>query len=149
MAEILIDTNVLVYAHDRTDLRKQHRALAVLDRLAETALGILSTQSLAEFCAVAMYKIPSPLSPEQAYAQVAHLMRVWPTVDITPQLVLEAVRGVRDYQLSYWDAQLWAAASLNNVPLIFSEDFKPGATIEGVRFVDPFAEDFQPRDWGL
>ena len=30
---ILIDTNVLVYAHDPRDRRKQERALAVLDRL--------------------------------------------------------------------------------------------------------------------
>ena len=62
--------------------------------------------------------------------------------DLTPMVVLEALRGVRDYQLSYYDAQVWATARLNQVPVIFSEDFNSNATLEGVRFVNPFASDF-------
>jgi predicted nucleic acid-binding protein len=67
-------------------------------------------------------------------------------VDVTPQIVLEAVRGVRDHWFSFWDAQIWAAARLNQVPVVSSEDFT-GAVVEGVRFVDPFAEDFQIAEW--
>ncbi len=63
-------------------------------------------------------------------------------------VVLEALRGVRDHQLSYYDAQVWATARLNQVPVIFSEDFKPNATLEGVRFVNPFASDFVLENWG-
>ena len=149
MAEILVDSNVLVYAHDISEPEKQLRALEVLDRLVETDLGVLSAQTLAEFCAVVMRKLPSPLSAEQAYTQIEHFCRVWPILNVTPQVVLEAVRGVRDYQLSFWDAQLWAAARLNNIPTVFSEDFNPGAVIEGVQFVNPFAEDFRAEEWGL
>jgi len=54
---------------------------------------------------------------------------------------------VRDHQLPYWDAQIWAAARLNQVPIIFSEDFNAGAVLEGVRFVDPFADDFLLSAW--
>jgi predicted nucleic acid-binding protein len=61
--------------------------------------------------------------------------------------VLEAVRGVRDHQLAYWDAQIWATARLNQVPLVLSEDFSNGAVIEGVRFVNPFASDFDLDVW--
>ena len=28
-------------------------------------------------------------------------------------IVLEALRGVRDHQISYYDAQIWASARLN------------------------------------
>jgi predicted nucleic acid-binding protein len=45
--------------------------------------------------------------------------------------------------LSFWDAQIWAAARLHRIPVVLSEDFNPGAVIEGVRFVDPFGEDFE------
>ena len=41
--------------------------------------------------------------------------------------------------MHYWDAQVWAVARLNQVPFVFSEDCNPGATLEGVRFVNPFA----------
>jgi predicted nucleic acid-binding protein len=149
MAEILVDTNVLVYAHDLSQAEKQRRALEVLDRLVETGLGILSTQTLAEFYVVTTRKIPGPLSTEQACAQIEHFVRIWRVLNVTPEVVLEAVRGVRDYAFSYWDAQLWAIAHLNGIPLVFSENFQPGAVVEGVQFVNPFGEDFQARVWGL
>lgn len=44
--------------------------------------------------------------------------------------------------LAYYDAQIWACARLNHIPVVLSEDFQDGQTLEGVRFVDPFAEDF-------
>ena len=77
------------------------------------------------------------------------MARAWPVFDATPQIVLEAVRGVRDHQFSFWDAQIWAVARLNQVAVVFSEDFNPGAVIEGVRFVNPFAQDFELEAWGL
>lgn len=62
-------------------------------------------------------------------------------------IVLEAARGVRDPRFSFWDAQIWATARLNQISVVFSEDFKPGQITEGVRFVNPFAADFQIETW--
>jgi predicted nucleic acid-binding protein len=39
-----VDTNVLVYAYDRSEPLKQIRAFEVLDDLAHLGLGLLSTQ---------------------------------------------------------------------------------------------------------
>ena len=66
---------------------------------------------------------------------------------VTSLVVLEAARGVQDHQLAYYDAQVWATARLNQIPVIFSEDFTSGTTLEGVRFVDPFAADFAIETW--
>ena len=44
--------------------------------------------------------------------------------------------------MSYWDAQLWATARLNQVDLVLSEDFQDGRVLHGVRFVNPFAPSF-------
>ncbi len=63
-------------------------------------------------------------------------------------VVLEALRGVRDHQLSYYAAQVWATARLNQVPVIFSEDYSSNTTLEGVCFVNPFASDFVLENWG-
>ncbi len=46
-----------------------------------------------------------------------------------------------------FDAQLWATALLNQVPVIFSEDFASGASLEGVRLVNPFSSGFDLADW--
>lgn len=87
------------------------------------------------------------LSTREARQQVERLARIWPVFDITPLIVIEAMRGVCDHQLAYWDAQIWATARLNQIPIIFSEDFNSGSTLEGIRFINPFAADFSLFDW--
>jgi predicted nucleic acid-binding protein len=146
-ARILVDTNVLVYAYDRAEPTRQQQALAVLDRLARTGAGAITTQVLAEFFVTVTRKLAAPLSVADAYVRIENYLRVWTVYDLSGLIVLEAARGVRDHQLNFWDAQIWAAARLNQLPVVFSEDFNIGATLEGVRFVNPFATTFQLADW--
>lgn len=148
MTAILIDTNVLVYAHDRAEPAKQARAIAVLEHLHLTGNGRLSAQCLAEFFRATTRPQRPILTIDQASQQAERLARIWPVFHITSFVVIEAMRGVREHQLAYWDAQIWATALLNQVPVIVSEDFRAGAVIEGVRFVDPFATDFALSTWG-
>jgi predicted nucleic acid-binding protein len=148
MAATMIDTNVLVYAYDRAEPEKQRRALAVLDELARSGEGVLSAQVLSEFFVTVTRKIAAPLTAAQAQERLRHYTEIWPVVPVTAQIVLEAIRGVREYQLSFWDAQIWAAARLSQVPVVLSEDFNPGAVIEGVQFIDPFASDFELQELG-
>jgi len=54
---------------------------------------------------------------------------------------LRTWRGVKTYQMSYWDAQIWASALLHQVPIVLSEDFSSEGVIKGVRFVNPFIRD--------
>ena len=147
-AKVFVDTNVLVYAYDRSEPEKQRRALAVLDHLALTGTGAISTQVLAEFFVAVTRKIPYPLSVQEAYQRIENYLRGWPVLEVTGLIVLEAARGVRDYQLNFWDAQIWATARLNQIPVVFSEDFNVGQVTEGVRFVNPFARDFHLDAWG-
>lgn len=149
MTALLVDTNVLVYAYDRSEVGKQRRALDVLDRLAMAGTGFLSTQVLAEFYNVVTLKLVSPLTPTQAYQRLEHYVQVWIVLDVTPQVVLEAARGAHEHSFHFRDAQIWAVAKLNGVPAVLSEDFADGAEIEGIRFANPFAETFQPEAWGL
>lgn len=146
----LADTNVLVYAYDPTDGGKRERAITVLEALGTRHLGALSVQILGEFFVAVTQKIPSPLSRAVAERSVTNYVRSWVVYDLTELVVLEAVRGVRRHRLAYWDSLIWATAKLNGVPNVLSEDFTDGALLEGVRFLNPFAETFdlaglQPR----
>jgi predicted nucleic acid-binding protein len=145
--ELLLDTNVLVYAYDRSAAAKQHQAFTLLDTLEARGGAILTSQVLAEFFVVITRKITVPPTTAEAYTRIEHLAQSWVVLGATSMIVLEAARGVRDYRMSFWDAQIWASARLNQIPLLFSEDFQAGAVIEGMRFVNPFAPDFQLTDW--
>jgi predicted nucleic acid-binding protein len=119
----------------------------VLDYLVSVQAGVISTQVLAEFFVTVTRKITAPLSVDEAYQRLANYIQIWPVVDLTSLIILEAARGTRDYQFHLWDAQIWAAARLNQIPTVLSEDFNPGAVIEGVRFVNPFVDEFRIEAW--
>lgn len=147
MTGILVDTNVLVCAYDPHEAAKQERALQVLDALHVAGCGHLSTQTLAEFFRVATRESRRLLTVAEGIRQLEQLVRAWPVIDVTPMIILEAARGMRDHKLAYWDAQIWATAKLNQIPTVFSEDFTSGSVVEGVRFVDPFQSEFDVADW--
>jgi predicted nucleic acid-binding protein len=144
---VLIDTNVLVYAYDRGEHDKQRQAIAVLAHLNTLGVGRLSVQVLGEFFRAVTRSAPPILKSAEAVRQVEYLARGWPVVDLTPMIVLEAVRGVREYRLSYWDAQIWATARLNQIPVVFSQDFGGRSVLGGVRFVNPLAAGFTLEAW--
>lgn len=143
----ILDTNVLIYAHDRSEPLKQQRALQVLERIRAIQVGALTTQILAEFFSTATRRLSAQLTSDQAALQVERFGRIWPVYDITLFTVLEAIRGARSYKMSLWDAQIWASARLYQIPIVLSEDFASGSFLEGVRFVNPFADDFDLEAW--
>jgi predicted nucleic acid-binding protein len=147
MTEILLDTNVLIYYHDAQSPEKQSQARLVLQQLIANKSGCVSAQNLAEFVSVALRKLKPPLTPSEALAEISLLSSTLRVIDLNRNVVLEAARGVRDYQLSYYDAQIWAAARLNQISVIFSEDFQDGQIIETVRFANPFGLNFNINEW--
>lgn len=143
---IMVDTNILLYAYDRGEPSKQPQALIVLDHLAINGLGVLTSQVLAEFFVNATRRLKPPLTTEEAYGRIQNYLLSWEILDITGPIVLEAARGVRTYQMAYWDAQIWASAKMNQIRVVFSEDF--GAkVIEGIRFINPFDSNFNIDAW--
>jgi predicted nucleic acid-binding protein len=142
--DVLIDTNVFVYAYDPRVRPKQEMALAVLRRLVVNGRGRISTQILGEFFAAGTRKLEPPLAPADAAEQVTALAAAWPVLAVTPLVVLEAARGAAGHGLGYWDAQIWATARLNQIPLVLTEDFADRRLLEGVQFLNPFSPAFDP-----
>ena len=147
MGEVLIDTNVLVYAHQPAEAGKYLQALRAIQALTDAGVGRLSTQVLGEFVSATTRGRRRLLPVAEALAQAALLADALPVFDVTRLIVLEAVRGVREHRLSYYDAQLWATARLNQVSTIFTEDFEDGRRLEGVQFVNQLVPEFDLQRW--
>jgi predicted nucleic acid-binding protein len=97
---------------------------------------------LGEFFVVVTRKLRSPLTAAEAERSLPHYSRSWTILPIDSPTFREAARGAQRFQLSYWDALIWATARRNDVLYVLSEDFSDGALLEGVRFLNPFAERF-------
>lgn len=135
---ILLDTNVLVYAYDVAATSKHQRALETLDTCARNRQAAISSQVLGEFAFVVSRKLQHPLQGEQLMLTMDRLSRTFPVLPVNAFIVREAARGMGQHQMSFWDAQIWAVARLNQIPNIFTEDVPGQVYIEGVRYVNPF-----------
>lgn len=140
MIRYLIDTNVLLYTLDNHDPAKQEKARQTLLHLRNRSNAGVSAQVLAEYANITLKKFG--MSADTVYANLEGFTSSFTTYPLSPAVVLEAVRGVRDHRLAYFDAQIWGVAKLNQIPVILSEDFNAGATLEGVKFLNPFEKSF-------
>jgi predicted nucleic acid-binding protein len=142
---VFVDTNVLIYAHDRDAGGKHDQAVHELDVLWESRNGVVSLQVLQEFYVNVTRKIPHPLDPEVA-AQVVEDFAPWEGPALRAADVVAASRIATAHRLSFWDALIVRAAMRCHATRILSEDLNAGPVIEGIEIVNPFAvSDPPPR----
>jgi predicted nucleic acid-binding protein len=133
-----VDTNVLVYAHDRFETRKQPIAQALLDVLWRTRSGVLSTQVLQEFYVVATRKFDPPMR-RGAAREVVALYGEWPIVQVDVALILAASKLEERHAFSFWDALVVEAARRCGATRLLTEDLQAGRRIGGISIENPFA----------
>lgn len=132
-----VDTNVLVYAHDRSETRKQPLAQTLLEGLWASRTGSLSTQILQEFYVVATRKFDPPMS-RRAAREIVALYGAWPLVQVDLPLILTASQLEERHKLSFWDALVVEAARRAGATRLVTEDLQGGRLIGGVRIENPF-----------
>ena len=133
-----VDTNVLVYAHDRSETRKKPVAQAMLDALWRNRTGALSTQVLQEFYVVATRKFDPPM-PRAAVREIVALYGEWPIVHLDVPLILAASKLEEHHAFSFWDALIVEAARRSGATRLLTEDLQAGRRIGGIRIENPFA----------
>jgi predicted nucleic acid-binding protein len=133
---VFIDTNVWVYAVDRSDIAKQTTALALLEPTDESDV-VVSAQVIGEFFAVVTRKLAHTVPISDARAMVAQMIRL-PVVAIDSRLVEAAIAGTDTWSLSYWDALIVAAAETSGCDRVLSEDMSHGVVYGSVQVQNPF-----------
>jgi predicted nucleic acid-binding protein len=132
-----VDTNVLVYAEDRHDPRKQGVARDLIRSALRQKSYVVSTQVLAEFFAVAVGKLG--LSAEGARRRV----EIYAALDVFRRGVEDLLAAIdlhRLFQLSIWGRLVFRVASASGCRVLYSEDLQSGRRVAGVEVVNPFAE---------
>jgi len=131
-----VDTNILIYAEDAASGPKRARAQDLIVGLVGSGLGVVSTQVLQEFFAVATRKLGLPAEHARRSVEFYARMQV---VELKVPLVLEAIDLHRLRQVSLWDALIIRAAVAAGCTTLLSEDLQDGAEFDGLRVVLPFA----------
>ena len=131
-----LDTNILLYAIDDADMRKQRIALDLIESCAQQQSGVLSTQVLLEYVAnlTRKYKVS-----RQTAALMAAAFAEWSVVDGDLTLVMLAMARSAESSLSIWDAMVLEAALRAGTRTLYSEDMNAGQQYGGLTIVNPFA----------
>jgi predicted nucleic acid-binding protein len=132
-----VDTNILIYAHDRSAGEKHLRARELVSELWRSGEGCLSIQVLQEFYVNVTQKVARPLVPEAAAQLIADLS-VWQVYRPGTEDVLDAIRLQDRYQVSFWDAMIIACALQLGCQTIWSEELNPGQDYDQVKVLSPF-----------
>ena len=120
------DTNIFLYADDKAAPRKQNQGLA-----------IVSLQVMQEYFVIATRKLG--VDVELAQKKVEWMARLH-VVRLVEEDVISAIELHRLHRISFWDAMIVHAARLGGAEVLYSEDLQDGASLAGVRIVNPFRE---------
>lgn len=136
-ASIFVDTNTLVYLHDRGDLAKGAVVARRLLDLSDRRMARTNLQVLNEFTNVLLKRkwFDSPTTVFSIVDTLAALGSASSTVE-------DAARAWQLHQnlrYSWWDCLLLASAINLGCSHFLSEDLADGQRIDGLTIVSPFA----------
>lgn len=131
-----IDTNILMYAHDRTTGIKHERASRLIEQLWTSGQGVLSTQVLQELCVNLRRRVAVPI-PAQEIRRLIQDYSSWEIIVSAPGAVVQALEIEERYKTSFWDALILQAAEQSGAAILYSEDLATGQRYGTVRVVNP------------
>ena len=131
-----VDTNVLIYAHDRRDPRKQALAVSLIQSQAD---GALLWQVACEYLSASRKLESQGYSLEQAWQDIRDLRSVWTTILPTWRVLDRAETLTASFSLSFWDALVLAACLEGGVDRLYTEDFDAYPSVDGLEVINPFA----------
>ena len=132
-----VDTNILVYARDKSESEKQPLAGKWLEHLWKTQQGRISIQVLQEYYQVVTHRLQPGLNRGIAQEDIRDLM-AWSPVAIDRQVLEQAWVAAERFRLSWWDALIVGAARQTGCRYLLTEDLQNGQDLDGLTILDPF-----------
>ncbi|MGN6530429.1 MAG: PIN domain-containing protein [Ginsengibacter sp.] len=127
-----VDTNVLIYLHDKSDERKRRIAKEIL---AENPK--ISTQVISEYLNTTRRILD--LLKAELLIQGAELLKDCEIIYVTTPTLLSAARLIKKYNFQLFDSIIVAASLEGNCSVLFSEDMQHGLVVEKkLTIVNPF-----------
>ena len=128
------DTNVLVYADDKSSPAKQRRAIELVVEHRRARTGVLSLQVLQEYFVTVTRKLH--LDAAVARRKVELLAEFDVVAPGVPD-VLAAIDLHRLHGTNFWDALIVRSAQQAGCKVLFTEDLQ-AREIDGLQIVNPF-----------
>ena len=135
--KLFFDTNILVYAFDKSDKLKHNISSNLIKTAFENRNGCISTQVLQEFFVVTTQKIEKTLTINDA-RDIIKDFSVWTVIDTNLPVILQAIEVMKGHTLSFWDSLIICAAKVAGCNIIYTEDLSHQQVIENIKIINPY-----------
>ncbi len=135
---IALDTNVLIYAYDASEPRRQKIAVDLISSIAD---GVIPWQVACEFIAASRKLAPLGFTSETAWQRLAEILEIHPLLVPSSGALAKAQELHLKHKVSFWDAMILGSCLEGEIELLYSEDV-PGwaGAVQGLRVVNPFIQ---------
>ena len=129
--KVFIDSNIFLYVFCDKDKEKQTKASKIiLDG------GAISVQVINEVSANMLKKLN--FSNDGIKEFIISCLNRYKIINVEPSTLLKAVEIRKQYNISYYDSSIIAAAIEANARILYSEDMQDSLTISELTIVNPF-----------
>jgi predicted nucleic acid-binding protein len=132
---IALDTNILIYACDRADPKRQQIAI---DLIANNSNGALLWQVACEFIAASRKLSAQGFTVSDAWNRLAEFLTLFRLLLPTAGVLERGQNLHAQHGVSFWDALILAACAEAGVEILYSEDVPGLPTPSAVKVVNPF-----------
>jgi len=134
-ADVFVDTNVLVYAHDVDAGEKYLTAKRLVTELWQSKpLPWISVQVLQELLVTLRRKNVPLVEARRTVEDYTH----WRLVENDIGLFRAGLAEMEQWKISFWDALILTAARKAGASTLLSEDLSAEQDYAGIRVVNPF-----------
>ena len=130
-----IDTNVVAYASDPSDPRKNELAVEILADAFDNDKYVISSQVLNEFVNTALNKLKKTDDEVVGYLRQLKTIRV---VSVSADWLERAIEIRSRYDLQFYDSLLLATAEALGCNEFLTEDLNDGQLYGSVKAINPF-----------
>ncbi|MBF0387630.1 MAG: PIN domain-containing protein [Candidatus Omnitrophica bacterium] len=138
IANIFLDTNILVYAFGEEDEPKQARAKDAIEDVLRLGIGAVSAQVLNEFFYVITTRTRIKMGLQEARIALESICALT-IVEMDRHLSFRAIDICAEHRINYWDSLILAAAERAKCRTLLTEDFTHNRKYGLVKAINPFA----------
>jgi len=137
-ARSFLDTNVIVYAFDKSSPKKAQIAQALIEDARTDKRSIVSYQVVQEFINVVLRGFRIAITPSDLDSFLFSALFPMTAVSWSPALTVDALRIQAAHRLGWYNSLIVAAALQGKCEVLFSEDLQHGQRFGELAVENPF-----------
>lgn len=131
------DTNVLVYAFDKSESKKGAIARQLIRDFGTDGNLVLSTQVLQEYY-VTVTKVGKIMLTKEEAEEIVNDFAEFPLVQVDRAIISRAMKRHQSKVFSFWDSLIVESAIQSGCSQLLSEDMQDGLVVDSLTIRNPF-----------